>query len=62
MALQGGAVLHYRWATVVMTGRWCATREKALHDALLAGQAEASGDDIILHDFAWIEYGDMLWA
>lgn len=51
-------MIHYRWATAVMIGKWCATRKQALRDALSAGQAEAIGEDIVLHDFTWIEYGD----
>jgi hypothetical protein len=51
-------MIHYRWATVVMTGKWCTTREKALRDALSAGQAEEVAEGIRLQEFAWLEYGD----
>lgn len=51
-------MVQFRWATVAMTGNWCNTRDRALRDALAAGHAELAGDNIVLRDFAWIEYGD----
>lgn len=51
-------ITHYRWATSVLSGRWCLSKEEALFDAFRAGQAiQASeqSDKIVLQPFARID-------
>ena len=45
----------YRWSSKVLAGRWQATREEALRDALRAGHAKRNGDRIDLLPFVRIE-------
>lgn len=45
----------YRYVTPVLKGRWCASREEALEEALDAGQAHVMGGEMYLFEFAQIE-------
>jgi len=47
----------FRWLTGVLHGRWWASREEALSDALGAGQAVRRGEDdkVSLREFATLE-------
>jgi hypothetical protein len=49
----------HRWITASLSGRWCSSVDEALFDALRAGQAVQKSDqnqEIVLRDFATIEY------
>lgn len=53
-------MIYYRWATAAIIGKWRETREKAMRDALGAGQAELIGGGIALFEFARIEEGEVV--
>lgn len=51
----------YRWSSSALRGRWCASAEEALLDALRAGQARCDARQnglIVLEAFAWMEVGE----
>ena len=45
----------YRYVTPALKGHWRITREEALSDALMAGQAFVRHDEIVLFEFARLE-------
>ena len=45
----------YRYVTPVLKGRWWPSREEALAEALVAGQAYQSGGEVRLFEFAQLE-------
>lgn len=45
----------YRYVTPVLKGRWWPSRDEALAEALVAGQAYQSGGEVLLFGFAQIE-------
>jgi hypothetical protein len=47
----------FRYVTPALRGRWRPTREEALSDALLAGQAYMQEGQVVLFKFTWIEEG-----
>jgi hypothetical protein len=45
----------YRWTTAALVGPWRPTREEALRDALVAGQADMVGEKVVPCGFVRIE-------
>lgn len=45
----------YRYATPALKGCWRQSREEAVSDALLAGQAFVRSDEIVLFEFTRLE-------
>ena len=55
-------MIQHRWTNGLSSGRWCATPDEALFDALRAGQAalDTRGhDEIVLTGLASVEAGQL---
>jgi hypothetical protein len=52
----------HRWLSSALHGRWCASTDEALFDALRAGQAvrdSGQNDEVVLRPFASIQVRDL---